>query len=37
MGALYECYIPVFVNAADEGRYRNIKQDRTTNMLGVVD
>ena len=27
----------MFVNTADQGRYRNRKQDITTNMLGVVD
>ena len=37
LGALDGCHIPVFVNAADKGRYRNRKQDITTNMLGVVD
>ena len=37
LGALDGCHIPVFVGAADKGRYRNRKQDITTNMLGVVD
>jgi hypothetical protein len=37
LGALDGCHIPVFVNAADKGRYRNRKQDISTNMLGVVD
>ena len=37
LGALDGCHIPVFVNAADKGRYRNRHQDITTNMLGVVD
>ena len=37
LGALDGCHIPVFVNTADQGRYRNRKQDITTNMLGVVD
>ena len=27
----------MFVGAADKGRYRDRKQDITTNMLGVVD
>ena len=27
----------MLVRAADKGRYRNRKQDITTNMLGVVD
>ena len=27
----------MLVKAADKGRYRNQKQDITTNMLGVVD
>ena len=33
LGALDGCHIPVLVKAADKGRYRNIKQDITTNML----
>ena len=37
LGALDGCHIPVLVKAADKGRYRNRKQDITTNMLGVVD
>jgi hypothetical protein len=37
LGALDGCHIPVFVNAADKGRYRNRKQEISTNMLGVVD
>ena len=37
LGALDGCHIPVFVNAADKGRYRNRHQDIATNMLGVVD
>ena len=37
LGALDGCHVDVSVVAADEGRYRNRKQDITTNMLGVVD
>ena len=37
LGALDGCHIPVFVNVADKGRYRNRHQEITTNMLGVVD
>lgn len=37
LGALDGCHIPVFVNAADKGRYRNRHQDITTYMLSVVD
>jgi hypothetical protein len=37
LGALDGCHIPVYVNTADKGRYRNRKQEISTNMLGVVD
>jgi hypothetical protein len=37
LGALDGCHIDVCVDAADQGRYRNRKQQITTNMLGVVD
>ncbi|KAL6882103.1 hypothetical protein ACP4OV_011575 [Aristida adscensionis] len=37
LGALDGCHIKVCVNVADQGRYRNRKQQITTNMLGVVD
>ncbi|XP_051196783.1 protein ALP1-like [Lolium perenne] len=37
LGALDGCHVDVFVRVADKGRYRNRKQDITTNMLGVVD
>ena len=37
LGALDGCHIPVLVDAADRGRYKNIHQEITTNMLGVVD
>ena len=37
LGALDGCHIPVYVKTADKGRYRNRKQEISTNMLGVVD
>jgi hypothetical protein len=37
LGALDGCHIDVCVDAADQGRYKNRKQQITTNMLGVVD
>lgn len=33
LGALDGCHIPVFVNVAEKGRYRNRNQDISTNML----
>ncbi|CAL5067541.1 unnamed protein product [Urochloa decumbens] len=37
LGALDGCHFDVCVAMADQGRYRNRKQQITTNMLGVVD
>uniref|UniRef100_A0A453H7V7 Uncharacterized protein n=1 Tax=Aegilops tauschii subsp. strangulata TaxID=200361 RepID=A0A453H7V7_AEGTS len=37
LGALDGCHVDVSVPLAAQGRYRNRKQDITTNMLGVVD
>jgi hypothetical protein len=37
LGAIDGCHVDVCVHVADQGRYRNRKQDITTNMLGVVD
>jgi hypothetical protein len=37
LGALDGCHVNVCVAVADQGRYRNRKQQITTNMLGVVD
>jgi hypothetical protein len=37
LGALDGCHVDVCVNIPDQGRYRNRKQQITTNMLGVCD
>ena len=37
LGALDGCHVDVSVPVAAQGRYRNRKQDVSTNMLGVVD
>ncbi|CAM0943673.1 unnamed protein product [Alopecurus aequalis] len=37
LGALDGCHIDVCVDVAAQGRYRNRKQQITTNMLGVCD
>ena len=37
LGALDGCHVDVCVHVADQGRYRNRKQQISTNMLGVVD
>jgi hypothetical protein len=37
LGAIDGCHVDVCVHVSDQGRYRNRKQDITTNMLGVVD
>jgi len=37
LGALDGCHVDVCVAVADQGRYRNRKQQITTNMMGVVD
>ena len=37
LGALDGCHVDVCVPVADQGRYRNRKQQISTNMLGVVD
>ena len=37
LGALDGYHVDVCVAVADQGRYRNRKQQITTNMMGVVD
>ena len=37
LGSLDGCHVDVCVAVADQGRYRNRKQQISTNMLGVVD
>jgi hypothetical protein len=37
LGALDGCHVEVCVDVADQGRYRNRKEQISTNMLGVVD